>query len=84
MQHTKQATGERVEISVINTGEGISPENMKKLFQPLFTTKTGGIGLGLVVCKNLVEAHGGRIEVESELGKGTTFSAILPVGSDKE
>lgn len=70
-----------VEISVEDTGEGISPENMKKLFQPLFTTKPRGIGLGLVACRNLVEANGGRIEVESKLGKGTTFSVLLPVAS---
>ena len=66
-----------VEITVTDTGEGISPENMEKLFQPLFTTKAKGIGLGLVVCKNLVEANGGRIEVESKVGKGTTFLIIL-------
>ena len=56
---------------------------MKKIFQPLFTTKAKGIGLGLVVCRNLMEINGGRIKVESELGKGTTFSAILPVGRDE-
>ena len=72
-------SGNEMEISVTDTGEGISPENRKKLFQPLFTTKAKGIGLGLVVCKNLVEANGGRIEVESEPGKGTTFAVLLPV-----
>ena len=69
--------GDMIEISVTDTGEGISPKNMEKLFQPLFTTKAKGIGLGLVVCKNLVEANGGRIEVESKVGKGTTFLIIL-------
>ena len=63
-----------IAISVTDTGTGISPENMKRLFQPLFTTKAKGIGLGLVVCKNLVEANGGKIEVLSEPGTGTTFS----------
>jgi signal transduction histidine kinase len=71
-----------IEISVADTGQGISPENMKKLFQPLFTTKPKGVGLGLVVCRNLVEANGGRIGVESEQGVGTTFTVALPVGSD--
>jgi signal transduction histidine kinase len=71
-----------VEISVTDTGEGISPENRKKLFQPLFTTKAKGIGLGLVVCKNLVEANGGRIDVASEVGKGTTFTMTLPAESE--
>ncbi len=70
---------EAIAISVTDTGEGISPENMKRLFQPLFTTKAKGIGLGLVVCKNLVEANGGRIEVVSELGKGTTFTLRIAV-----
>ena len=68
-----------VEISVTDTGEGISPENMKKLFQPLFTTKAKGIGLGLVVCE---ETYGGKWRQnrggKSERGKGTTFSVILP------
>jgi signal transduction histidine kinase len=68
-----------VEISVTDTGEGISPENLKKLFQPLFTTKAKGIGLGLVVCKNLVEANGGWIDVASRSGEGTTFTVTLPV-----
>ena len=68
-----------VAIGVEDTGAGIAPENTKKLFQPLFTTKAKGIGLGLVVCRNLVESNGGRIEVESAPGKGTTFTAMLPV-----
>jgi signal transduction histidine kinase len=71
-----------IEISVTDTGEGISPENMNKLFQPLFTTKAKGIGLGLVVCRNLVEANGGKIEVESRPEKGTIFTVRLPAGKD--
>lgn len=68
-----------IEISVADTGEGIKPENMAMLFQPLYTTKARGIGLGLVVSKNLVEANGGRLEAASHLGKGTTFTVILHV-----
>ena len=67
-----------VSITVKDTGIGISPENMEKLFQPLFTTKPKGIGLGLAVSKKLAEANGGRIEVESELGKGSIFTIFLP------
>jgi len=70
-----------IEISVSDTGVGIPTENMKNLFQPLFTTKPKGIGLGLVVCRNLVEANGGRIHVTSEPAKGTTFTVALPVES---
>jgi len=75
--------GNFIEVSVTDTGEGITPENMKKLFQPLFTTKARGIGLGLVVSKNIVEANNGRIEVDSQVGKGTTFRVILPVEGDQ-
>lgn len=71
--------GDFVVVSVADTGEGITPENMRQLFQPLFTTKPKGIGLGLVVCKNIVDANGGVIEVESEPGKGATFAVWLPV-----
>ena len=68
-----------LEISVADTGTGISPENMKMLFQPLFTTKVRGIGLGLTVCRNLTEANGGRIAAESRPGEGTVFRVTVPV-----
>ncbi|MBE3038408.1 MAG: PAS domain S-box protein, partial [Chloroflexi bacterium] len=68
-----------VVIAVKDSGVGIPPENMRKLFEPLFTTKLKGIGLGLAVSQKLAEANGGRIEVESEPGKGSTFSVYLPV-----
>ena len=74
-----------IEISVEDTGVGISPENMKKLFHPLFTTKAKGIGLGLTVCRNLTEANGGAIEVASRCGEGTTFTVRLPaVGRERK
>jgi len=68
-----------IEIIISDTGEGISGENVGKIFEPLFTTKARGIGLGLSLCKKYVEAHGGMIEVESEGGKGSTFIVKLPV-----
>lgn len=71
--------GRTLKVSVSDTGGGISPEGMSRLFQPLFTTKARGIGLGLTVCKNLAEANGGRIEVETRLGEGTTFTVVLPI-----
>jgi PAS domain S-box-containing protein len=72
-----------VSIAVSDTGTGILPENMDKLFVPLFTTKPRGIGLGLAVCRKLMDANGGRIEVRSEPGKGATFTVHLPVtGTD--
>jgi PAS domain S-box-containing protein len=68
-----------VALQVADTGTGISPENMKKLFEPLFTTKAKGIGLGLAVSKKLIEANGGKFEVLSEPGRGSTFTIFLPV-----
>ena len=67
-----------VYLSVADNGCGISEENKDKLFEPLFTTKATGVGLGLAVSKNLVEVNGGRIEVESKVGVGTTFTVKLP------
>jgi signal transduction histidine kinase len=75
---TKQTNG-LVEIGFKDTGIGIPKENMDKLFKPLFTTKAKGMGMGLAICKKFVNAHGGKIEVESEVGKGTTVTIKLPI-----
>ncbi len=66
-------------IVVKDNGTGISPENMKKIFDPLFTTKVKGIGLGLAVSQKLVDANGGSIQVESETGAGSAFTVSLPI-----
>jgi signal transduction histidine kinase len=70
--------GDKSIIKVSDTGVGVSEENMKKLFTPLFTTKAKGTGLGLAVCKRIIDAHKGEISVESEEGVGTTFTITLP------
>lgn len=75
---------EEVATSFVDTGMGISEENLKRLFKPLFTTKAKGIGLGLAITKILVEGHGGTIEVQSEIGKGSTFTVKLPMGGVEE
>lgn len=64
-------------LTVKDNGVGISDDVLKKIGTPFFTTKEGGNGLGLSVCYNIIESHGGSIEVESEVGQGTTFSVIL-------
>ncbi len=68
-----------VHVHVIDTGPGIPPETLQRMFTPYFTTRAGGSGLGLPTARRLIEAHGGRIEVWSEPGKGSDFCVILPV-----
>ena len=67
-----------IEVLVKDTGCGIPKENLSKLFDPFFTTKSRGIGLGLAVSHGIVERNGGSIEVQSVIGKGTTFTVLLP------
>jgi signal transduction histidine kinase len=79
------ADGEMVELSVRDNGCGIAPETLRRIFDPYFTTKSGpdatgkgGTGLGLAMCRDIIEAHHGRIRVESSVGKGTAFTLKLP------
>jgi signal transduction histidine kinase len=72
------AQGKAVTIAVGDTGTGIKPEDMKHLFEPLFSTKALGAGIGLAMCKAFVEADGGRISVKSAPGRGTTVTVTLP------
>ena len=74
-----------VEISVSDTGCGISKEFIEKnLFRPFQTTKKQGMGIGLYHCKTIIDAHGGKLNVESEEGKGTVFKILLPLGRNRE
>jgi len=82
---TATAKGTAVEISVSDTGEGISPEHSPHVFERFYrvdksrSRAAGGTGLGLAIAKQLVEAHGGRIGVESEAGQGTRFTFTVPI-----
>ena len=76
---TSSESGERpVAVRVADTGEGIAPELRSKIFDPFFSTKTGGTGLGLALTQQIVVDHGGAIDVESALARGTTFIVRLP------
>lgn len=70
-----------VELEISDNGGGIPPQHLEHIFEPGFTTRPGSAGLGLAVCKKLVEQHGGRIHVSSVVGKGTTFLVHLPGGA---
>ena len=67
------------EVAVIDRGEGITPATLDSIFNPFFTTKPDGVGLGLAICSKIVDQHGGRIAVESEPGKGSVFRVYLPM-----
>src|SRR5438132_10092551 len=66
-------------ITIRDTGEGIRAEDIPHVFDPFFTTKDYGTGLGLSVVHGIIQEHGGQIEVESELQKGTAFHILLPL-----
>jgi signal transduction histidine kinase len=68
-------------LSLIDTGKGMPPEVTAKAFQPFFSTRTGGTGLGLPTAKKIIEAHGGTIDVQSEVGRGTKFTIRLPAAT---
>ncbi|MCY2949571.1 MAG: ATP-binding protein [Planctomycetota bacterium] len=66
-------------LHVIDTGPGISPEMIENLFKPFFSTKPGGSGLGLPTARKVLEAHGGSLQVQSQIGRGTCFTLRLPI-----
>jgi len=73
--------GEFVEVVIKDTGEGIDSKNLETVFDPFFTTKPNGMGLGLSIVYRIVKEHGGEIRVESEAGRGTSFTITLPTGA---
>ena len=78
--------GEWIEIAITDTGIGITEESKKRIFEPFFTTKKigEGTGLGLAICKQIIKEHSGRIDVESEVGKGSTFFVSIPISQGSE
>lgn len=75
----KTAKQEMVLVKIMDTGDGIEDEIIEKIFNPFFTTKNDGIGMGLAISSRLVEENGGRLEVDSEIGKGSSFLLYLPI-----
>jgi signal transduction histidine kinase len=84
-QDKTAATEPTIVISVADTGFGIDDRDLPKIFLPFFSAKKRkGLGLGLPICERIIKNHGGRIEVESRSGKGTTFRIFLPVDHQPE
>jgi signal transduction histidine kinase len=82
IQLKSRLEGTRVVVRVSDNGSGIATANLAKIFDPFFTTKAPGkgTGLGMSIAREIIQKHGGTIEVESEVGKGTLFTVSLPVG----
>jgi signal transduction histidine kinase len=78
--HLPSSKGDSLIISVRDHGEGMAEEEREKIFEPFYTTKAHGTGLGLYICHHIVEAHGGQIVVDSRPGQGSCFMLCLPLG----
>jgi PAS domain S-box-containing protein len=79
LEITSRESNDNMEIAFTDTGIGMTKEIMEKIWTPFFTTKATGMGLGLAICKRIVEAHGGSISVKSTVSKGTTFTVTIPI-----
>jgi signal transduction histidine kinase len=76
---TKQVQTGEISVAVQDSGPGIDPEHLERVFAPFYTTKTGGIGMGLSICRSIIAAHGGRLWAEANRPRGTIFQFTLPV-----
>ena len=74
----------QIKVRIRDTGPGIPPEVVKNIFSPFFTTKEKGTGLGLAISYGIIERHNGKIDVDTDLGRGSTFIVSLPVSTAEE
>jgi two-component system nitrogen regulation sensor histidine kinase GlnL len=81
VRHAARDRGQFLSVEIEDSGPGIAPEDCERVFTPFFTTKSNGTGLGLAVTEHLVAQHGGTIDIESELGRGTRIRVRLPVAA---
>jgi signal transduction histidine kinase len=77
---TKQGQAGDILVAVQDSGVGIDPENLERVFAPFYTTKATGIGMGLSICRSIITAHGGRLWAEANPPQGTVFQFTLPSG----
>jgi two-component system NtrC family sensor kinase len=77
--HVIEDNSKWLAVSIADTGAGISPTDLDKIFEPFYTTKTTGTGLGLAICHNIISNHSGQVTVDSTIGHGSTFTVWLPI-----
>jgi signal transduction histidine kinase len=81
VQVTAAAETEALRLAVIDSGRGIAPDMLERIFDPYFTTRPQGTGLGLPIALRIIQAHGGTLDVSSLLGRGTTVEVRLPIAT---
>jgi signal transduction histidine kinase len=81
---TRPENSNEIIVTITDSGGGIPPDIIKAIFSPFYTTKSTGMGLGLSICKSIIEAHGGKISAENNPDGGAIFSLILPTGSQSK
>jgi signal transduction histidine kinase len=81
MIRTAVADDDGVLVAVIDSGPGLQPASLERLFEPFYTTKTGGLGVGLSICRSIVEAHGGRLWASGNVPSGAVFQFTVPPGA---
>ena len=79
---TQRESDDCVRLSVQDSGTGVNPEDIERLFEAFYTTKSGGMGIGLSVSRSIIERHHGRLWAEPNVGPGSTFSFSIPCGPD--
>jgi C4-dicarboxylate-specific signal transduction histidine kinase len=79
---TEQRGGTSILVAVHDSGPGIHPEHMQRVFDPFYTTKDSGLGMGLSICRSIVVAHGGRLWIEASQPRGTVFQFTLPAAQE--
>jgi signal transduction histidine kinase len=76
---TSESSPDEVRLGVRDTGPGLSPDSFSRLFEPFYTTKPDGMGMGLAICRSIVEAHGGRLSASANTPRGAMFQFSIPV-----
>jgi signal transduction histidine kinase len=80
---TKQTEGNGVLVAVRDSGPGVDPGHPDRVFQPFYTTKASGVGMGLSICRSIIEAHGGRLWAEANEPRGAVFQFTLPASQEE-
>jgi signal transduction histidine kinase len=84
LMSTNKADSEAVLVTVSDSGPGLPPANLARIFEAFYTTKAGGLGMGLSICRSIVEAHGGRLWATPNQPHGAVFCMMLPIGEPLE